>query len=560
MDNFNSYDLPKSLHKALDRLEMNKPTDVQIQAIPEALNGKDLIVSAPTGTGKTLAFSIPVVAKLIENKNLGVIVITPTRELAAQISQVLKSLLFFNQEIKSALLIGGAPMGPQFASLRQNPQLIVGTPGRITDHLKAGRLVLDNTKFVVLDEMDRMLDMGFSIQIDEILTFMQYKRQTMMLSATISAAIRKLSAKYLSEPVSVSIAANQIVNNSVKQEFLHLNRDDKYPELVKQLSERKGTIIIFVKTRRNADEIADMLYNDNFKARAIHGDLRQNQRDKIIRLLRRGEFDIIVATDVASRGLDVPHIRHVINYNLPTNPEDYVHRVGRTGRAGEEGEAVTFVSSNERKEWYALEAFLDPEKKRNFINDNKSSRGRAARRGRSDNKFADKSRSSKRGSSAKLKARNNKDDARKTSPKSRRDVRSENTQKRLGDNKRSEVRRSSVESRKDFRSENTQKRSGDNKRSEVRRSSVESRRDVRGENTQKRSGDNKRSGDFALRNRSKAKTSNQKFNGRFVSDDKSKEAPKKKFSADISDRTDRKPRRVATKRQTQHPKDPRKLK
>ena len=226
MNNFDSYDLPSSLSKALNKLDMKKPTDVQIQAIPEALKGKDLIVSAPTGTGKTLAFSIPVVAKLIADKNFGVVVITPTRELAAQISAVIKSLLFYNKNIKTALLIGGAPMAPQIASLKQNPQLIVGTPGRITDHLKAQRLVLDKTKFVVLDEMDRMLDMGFSIQIDEILAYLKNKRQTMMLSATISPAIRKLSAKYLEDPISVSIAANEIVNNSVKQDFIHIDRDE----------------------------------------------------------------------------------------------------------------------------------------------------------------------------------------------------------------------------------------------------------------------------------------------------------------------------------------------
>ncbi len=536
MDDFSSYNLPSSLVKALKKLDMQKPTDVQVQAIPEALNGKDLIVSAPTGTGKTLAFSIPVVAKLIENKNLGVIVITPTRELAAQISQVLKSLLSFNKEIKSALLIGGAPMGPQMASLRQNPQLIVGTPGRITDHLKAGRLVLDKTKFVVLDEMDRMLDMGFSIQIDEILTYMQHKRQTMMLSATISAAIRKLSAKYLNEPVSVSIAANEIVNNSVKQEFLHLDRDEKYPELVKQLSDRNGTKIIFVKTRRNAEEIANMLYHDNFKARAIHGDLRQNQRDKIIRLLRRGEFDIVVATDVASRGLDVPHIRHVINYNLPTNPEDYVHRVGRTGRAGEEGDAITFVSSNERKEWYALEVFLDPSKKRNFVKDKKPGRSKGTKRSRSDGKFAGRGNSSKRNSSSKFKSRTDRSDVKRTSPKSRRDNRDDNTQSRSNDNRRSELRGGAPKSRRDDRSENTQRRSSDNNNSSA----------------------------FASKNRSKfnsnAKASNQNLKGRFVAGDKGKEAPKRKFSADISERSDRRPQRQAAKRRSQHPRDPRNLK
>ena len=374
MDNFNAFALPESLQKSLTRLNMSKPTDVQIQAIPHAMAGKDVIVSAPTGTGKTLAFSIPIVAKLIEDKNFGVIVITPTRELAAQIITVMQSLLFFNREVKSALLIGGAPMGPQLAQLRNKPQLIVGTPGRINDHLDTGRLTLEKTKFVVLDEMDRMLDMGFSVQIDEVLTYLKNEKQAMMLSATISPAIRKLSARYLNDPASVTIDGKDIVNTKIKQEFIHLAREHKYEELVKQLTEREGSVIIFVKTRRNAEDIADRLYNDNFRARSIHGDLRQNQRDKIIRLFRKGDFEIIVGTDVASRGLDVPHIKHVINYNLPTNPEDYVHRVGRTARAGAEGDALTFVSSNERKEWNALEVFLDPSKKSKAGNDNNKGR------------------------------------------------------------------------------------------------------------------------------------------------------------------------------------------
>ena len=365
MNNFKSFALPESLEKALEKQKLNKPTEVQIKAVPEAIAGKDIIVSAPTGTGKTLAFCLPIINKLISNKNEGVIIITPTREIAIQITSVLQSLLLFNKEIKPVLLIGGAPIGKQFFQLKNaKSKLIIGTPGRINDHLERKSLSLDKTDLVVLDEMDRMLDMGFSIQIDEIFKFLAPKRQVLMFSATIPAAILKTSQKYLKEPVKITIDAAEIVNTDIKQEFIHTSKEQKYHDLLDQLHKRTGTKIIFVKTRRNTEELEKRLKADSFKAKAIHGGLRQHQREKIIRLFRKGDYNIVIATDVAARGIDVPHVKHVINYNLPTNPEDYVHRVGRTGRAGQEGHALCFVSPNEKKEWYALEYFLDPSKKK----------------------------------------------------------------------------------------------------------------------------------------------------------------------------------------------------
>lgn len=362
MDNFTLLKLPPSLQKSLDKLKFGTPTEVQKQAIPQALTGKDIIISAPTGTGKTLAFCIPIITKALEDKNNNAIIITPTRELASQIITVLRSLLSYNHHIKSTLLIGGTPMNKQLAGLKATPQIIVGTPGRINDHLKRKTLNLKNTKFVVLDEMDRMLDMGFSIQIDQIFEFLPTTRQVLMLSATIPPPILKLSKKYLNNPGNVTIDASEIVNTDIKQEFIHTSKEQKYHDLLDQLSKRQGTIIIFVKTRKDTEDLAKRLSKDSFRAKAIHGALRQHQRDKIIRLFRKEEYHIVVATDVAARGIDVPHIRHVINYNLPTNPEDYVHRVGRTGRAGLEGYALCFISPNEKKEWHALEHFLDPSK------------------------------------------------------------------------------------------------------------------------------------------------------------------------------------------------------
>jgi ATP-dependent RNA helicase DeaD len=379
MDSFKSFGLPKSLEKSLEKLKLDKPTQVQIESVPEAISGNDVVVSAPTGTGKTLAFSLPIVNKLVTTSEGGVIIITPTREIATQINTVIQSLLHFDRNIKPILLIGGAPISKQFMQLRNiKHRLIIGTPGRINDHLERKSLSLLKTDLVVLDEMDRMLDMGFSVQIDEIFKFLAEKKQVLMFSATIPAAILKTSQKYLNNPKKVTIDAKEIVNTSIKQEFIHVAKEEKYQKLLDELEKREGTKIIFVKTRRNAEELEKKLKQNKFKAKAIHGGLRQHQREKIIRLFRNEEYDIVIGTDVAARGIDVPHIKHVINYNLPTNPEDYVHRVGRTGRAGKEGYSLCFISSNENKEWYALDRFLNPDKKiiKKPDNNRRGSRGK----------------------------------------------------------------------------------------------------------------------------------------------------------------------------------------
>ena len=363
MQNFKSFNLPASLEKALAKLNLAKPTDVQVQAVPEIVNGKDIIVSAPTGTGKTLAFSMPAVAKLINDPEAHVIVVTPTRELATQIMSVMDKLLQFNRKIRSAVLIGGMPMDKQLRKLKEKPRLIVGTPGRINDHLKRKSLKLDQTKVLILDEMDRMLDMGFSEQIDNINNAIKNEKQIMMLSATIPNKINIISKKYLNNPIKIEVASNQITNSSITQDFLHLKKSEKFSTLLEELKSRSGTKIIFVKTKRNSEDIAKKLKDENFKARAIHGDLRQRTREKLIREFREEKFAIIVATDVAARGIDIPHIKHVINYNIPTQPEDYVHRIGRTGRAGLKGDALTFISEDESKLWRDLDLFLHPEKK-----------------------------------------------------------------------------------------------------------------------------------------------------------------------------------------------------
>ena len=363
MENFDSLGLPPVLMGALEYLKFTTPTPIQAQAIPHALLGKDILGSAQTGTGKTAAFGIPLIAKLLNNRNGTALVMTPTRELAVQVLSMLENLLGGDSGINTALLIGGESMGKQFGQLRARPRLIVGTPGRINDHLERRTLKLNDTNFLVLDETDRMLDMGFGVQIDKIVAHLPTPRQTLLFSATLPANIVKLSGKYLTDPVRVSVGSTHTPMASISQENIQLKEVDKYGQLLVQLQQREGTIIVFVKTKHGADRMAKKLCAINHRADTIHGDLRQSQRDKAITMFRNKQTRIMVATDVAARGLDIPHIEHVINYDLPQCAEDYIHRIGRTGRNGAEGKAVNLITSADGKKWHAIRRLLNPDEK-----------------------------------------------------------------------------------------------------------------------------------------------------------------------------------------------------
>jgi ATP-dependent RNA helicase DeaD len=362
MQNFSSIGLPDPLLASLNHLQYSTPTPIQMQAIPPALAGRDILGSAQTGTGKTAAFGIPLVAKLMNSSQGLALVLTPTRELATQILEVMRKLIGRRSQITSALLIGGEPMGSQFRQLQANPRLIVGTPGRIKDHLNRGSLKLQETQFLVLDETDRMLDMGFGVQLDEIVKHIPKSRQTLMFSATLPPQIVQRSQKYLHNPERISIgAASGTPIVKIKQTTLHVNDNEKYQRLLEQLDERNGSIIVFINTKYGAERLADKLYRDGHEVNAIHGDLRQNQRERVIKSFLNKKYRIMVATDIAARGLDIPHIEHVINYDVPRSPEDYVHRIGRTARAGREGSAISLVNSKDRPKWQAIEHFLNPE-------------------------------------------------------------------------------------------------------------------------------------------------------------------------------------------------------
>lgn len=360
MKNFDELNLPENIMQAIKAMNFKEPTPIQAQSIPVALDGKDIIGSAQTGTGKTAAFAIPMIAHLMKDDRSMALVLLPTRELAAQVLEAANNMLGKMNHIKSALLIGGDSMVKQLNQLKGKPRIIVGTPGRINDHLSRRSLKLNNANFLVLDETDRMLDMGFGIQLDEIAKYLPKERQTLMFSATLPKNIMALSKKYLTNPVRIACGQENQAMPNIKQEIIKTSEATKFIDLTTQLQTREGSILVFVKTKHGADKLAVRLSKEEHKAVAIHGDLRQSRRDKVIADFRKQKNRILVATDVAARGLDIPHIEHVINYDLPQCPEDYIHRIGRTARAGALGCAVNFLMSSDASKWKEIYKLMNP--------------------------------------------------------------------------------------------------------------------------------------------------------------------------------------------------------
>ena len=378
---FADLEIENKLKKSIELAEFIKPTPIQDQSIPISLTGRDILGTAQTGTGKTLAFTIPMINKLIKDKHAMALIVCPTRELATQVMQTVLKLNVREIGIGNALLIGGESMQKQLKKLKKKARIVVGTPGRINDHLKRKSLNLSKVNYLVLDETDRMLDMGFTPQIEQILKFIPTNHQTLLFSATLPNNILKISQKYLNNPKRVSVGSISTPIEKIKQETFEITQDKKYHELINQLVERNGSILVFVKTKHGADKIVKRLKYDGHKADAIHGNLRQSKRDRVINGFRNGNSRILVATDVAARGLDIPLIKHVINYDLPQVPEDYIHRIGRTGRAGKEGSALTFLTPSDRSMWNSISKLIDPNfklpqitQKRKFRDHEKKSR------------------------------------------------------------------------------------------------------------------------------------------------------------------------------------------
>ena len=373
MQNFSELQIDNKLKTSISAANFKTPTPIQSKSIPIGLSGKDILGTAQTGTGKTLAFTIPMINKLILNKSSMALIICPTRELASQVMQIVLKLNVREIGIGNALLIGGESMQKQLRKLNKRARIIVGTPGRINDHLKRKSLNLSRVTYLVLDETDRMLDMGFTPQIELILKFIPKDHQTLLFSATLPSNILKISEKYLNKPERISVGSLSTPIDKIKQETFQITQDKKYHELINQLVERSGSILVFVKTKHGADKIVKRLKYDDHSAEAIHGNLRQSKRERVINGFRNGKYRILIATDVAARGLDIPLIQHVINYDLPQVPEDYIHRVGRTGRAGKEGSALTFLTNHDRNIWRSIQKLINPNFKleENFKNTNR---------------------------------------------------------------------------------------------------------------------------------------------------------------------------------------------
>ena len=350
MNDFTALNLSSDLMQALESMKYSTPTPIQAQAIPVGLEGRDLIGCAQTGTGKTAAFAIPMITALVNDPQKTALVLAPTRELAAQIVTVIEGLSR-KTPVKTALLIGGIPMGLQIRSLERRPRIIVATPGRLVDHLQRRTVSLSHVGVFVLDEADRMFDMGFQAQLNEILKHLPKQRQTMLFSATLPPDVMSLASKHLKDPVRVNAGPASRPIEKITQEVRRTSHADKNKTLAHEISSRTGSVLIFARTKARTDRVAKMLRNLGHDVDRIHGDRTQSQRTNALDGFRHGRFRILVATDIAARGIDVPHIEHVINYDLPQCSDDYVHRIGRTGRAGAGGSALALVTPEDEQQW-----------------------------------------------------------------------------------------------------------------------------------------------------------------------------------------------------------------
>lgn len=353
---FSDLGLAPKLLAALTRLKFTQPTLIQQKAIPIAVTGQDVMGIAQTGTGKTLAFALPLVQRIAETKTKGLIIL-PTRELAQQVDEEIAKI---GQHIglRSAVIVGGASAAQQISQLRKNPHIIIGTPGRMNDLIESRQLRLGDIGVLVLDEADRMLDMGFAPQIKRILQHVPKERQTMLFSATMPAEILGLARQYMKMPVHIEVARAGSVADRVNQELFMVERNHKNRLLDKLLQDYKGTVLVFSRTKHGAKKICRSLKHMGYSAAEIHSNLSLSQRRNSLAGFKRGTFRVLVATDIAARGIDVTDIELVINYDLPDNPEDYVHRVGRTGRAGKVGHAITFIAPDQRSKVRFIEKLV----------------------------------------------------------------------------------------------------------------------------------------------------------------------------------------------------------
>jgi ATP-dependent RNA helicase DeaD len=348
MKTFTDFGIDDTIIRALSNMGFEEATPIQTQTIPAALEGRDLIGQAQTGTGKTAAFGIPLINKVsIKNQHIQGIVLTPTRELAMQVAEELNKIGQF-KGIRTLPIYGGQDINRQIKALKNYPQIIVGTPGRLMDHMRRKTIRLQSIEMVVLDEADEMLNMGFVEDIETILSEIPTARQTLLFSATMPKPIQTLAQKFMTNPELISVKSKEVTVANIAQEYMEIQERQKFDVLCRLLDIHSPELaIIFGRTKRRVDELSEALTKRGYAAEGIHGDLTQGKRDSVMRKFKEGTIEVLVATDVAARGLDISGVTHVFNFDIPQDPESYVHRIGRTGRAGKTGLAITFVSPRE---------------------------------------------------------------------------------------------------------------------------------------------------------------------------------------------------------------------
>ncbi len=364
MRTFDQLDLIAPLHRALADEKYTTPTPIQAQTIPAALAGRDVLGCAQTGTGKTAAFALPILNQLGKHNRKAIpnrpfaLVLAPTRELAIQIGQ---SFATYGRHLRlrQALVYGGVSQSGQVRSLNRGAHILVATPGRLLDLMNQGHIQLDRLEVFVLDEADRMLDMGFLPDLKRIISKLPDRRQSLFFSATLPPTIVQLSQRLVTDPINVNVTPKSTSVERIEQRVLFVERKGKQT-LLRKLLRTDGVerALVFTKTKRSANALAERLFQSGFRATAIHGNKSQNARQRALEAFRRKEVQVLVATDVAARGIDIDGITHVVNFDLPVEPESYVHRIGRTGRAGAEGIALSFCSASERPELRAIEKFI----------------------------------------------------------------------------------------------------------------------------------------------------------------------------------------------------------
>ncbi|BCB96133.1 RNA helicase [Dissulfurispira thermophila] len=352
---FEDFSLSKETLKAISEIGFEEPTPIQVSAIPLLLKGLDVVGQAQTGTGKTAAFGVPIVEKCQRGKNPFAIILEPTRELAVQVSQEINKIGKF-KKINVLPVYGGTSIERQIKALKRGVDVIVGTPGRIIDHINRKTIFLSDVKIVVLDEADEMLNMGFIEDIETILRTTPQDRQTLLFSATMPQPIMSIAKKYMKNPEKIRVNTKDVVVPKIKQIFYEVREEDKINALSRLIDvEDPQLAIVFCHTKREVDDVSTKLVQMGYNAGALHGDYTQARREEIMKKFKEGRLDILVATDVAARGLDIQNVTHVINYSIPQNPDSYIHRIGRTGRAGKSGMAITFVTPREYRHLRLIE-------------------------------------------------------------------------------------------------------------------------------------------------------------------------------------------------------------